>query len=95
MVIGLNPNIFPDSLSGKRRAPIPTKWTLFLENKMLQLLGFHTDIDAVPEIKDICYLWIKYWHALKEFFQFLQIQKSLQHFFLLLNQNFAATTCII
>lgn len=61
MVIGLNPNIFPDSLSGKRRAPIPTKWTLLLENRMimLQLPVLLTDIDAVPEIKDICYLWIK------------------------------------
>lgn len=72
MVIGLNPNIFPDSLSGKRRAPIPTKWALLLENRMimLQIPVFHIDIDALPEIKDICYLGIKYWHALKELLRF-------------------------
>lgn len=83
MVIGLHPNIFPDSLSGKRRAPVPTKWTLLLEYRMimLELPIFHTDIDAVWEIKIICYLEIKYCHALKDFFQFPQTQESLQYFF--------------
>lgn len=82
MVISLNPNIFPDSLSGKRRAPVPTKWTLLLKYRMimLQLPIFHTDIDAVPATKIICYLEIKYCYALKEFFQFPQIQESLQYF---------------
>lgn len=37
IVISLNPNIFPDSLSGKRRAPVPTKWTLLLEYRMIML----------------------------------------------------------
>lgn len=72
MVIGLNPNIFPDSLSGKRRAPVPTKWTLLLEYRtvILQLFIFHTDIDAVPEIKIICSVEINYCNALKDFFPF-------------------------
>jgi len=67
MVIGLNPNIFPDSLSGKRRAPVPTKRTLLLEYRMimLQLPVFHTDVDAVPEIKIMCYIEIKYCPVLK------------------------------
>lgn len=48
---------------------------------MLQLPTFHTEIDAVPEIKMICYLDTKYCHALEEFFQFPSAQNSLQYLF--------------
>lgn len=48
---------------------------------MLQVPTFHTEIDAVPEIKMICYLDMKYCHALEEFFQFPSTQNSLQYLF--------------